>query len=267
MEIGDLLDETFRMYRRNFVLFAGISVIVSLPSAALSGYGYSLFGNLLQQATTGAQPNFNFLASTLPALALGFVINIACVPFFYASVVYAACEAAEGRAVSAAQIFAAVVRRYFPLLGYFLLIGVMAIAFCLIPLWIWIWVGWLVVTPAMFAEDVGLVQAMGRSWRLVEGRWWRTFLVIFLVFIVQYIARLALNAFIALGQYLLLIVAPSGIILGISGATEVIVDSLVNPVLQIAIVLVYFDLRVRREGLDLFQLAQRVVNPLPAPSP
>jgi hypothetical protein len=52
-------------------------------------------------------------------------------------------------------------------------------------------------------------------------------------------------------------------VLVIAGATQVIVDSLVNPVLQIAVVLVYFDLRVRREGLDLFQLAQRVPYPPP----
>ena len=264
LEIGDLLDETFRMYRRNFVLFAGISVIVSIPSAALSGYGYSLFGNLIQESTTGAPPNFGFLLSTLPALALGALVNLALIPFFYCAVVYAACESAQGRAVTAGGIFSAVLRRYFPLLGYFLLIGLMVLGFCLIPLWIWIWVGWLVVTPAMFVEGTGLIQAMGRSWRLVEGRWWRTFLVVFLIFIIQYVARLALNAFIALAQYLLVIVAPSALVLGISGATQVIVDSLVNPVLQIAIVLVYFDLRVRREGLDLFQLAQRVSSPPPA---
>jgi hypothetical protein len=38
----------------------------------------------------------------------------------------------------------------------------------------------------------------------------------------------------------------------------------VNPILQIAIVLVYFDLRVRREAIDLFQLAQRAAAPQPA---
>ena len=44
----------------------------------------------------------------------------------------------------------------------------------------------------------------------------------------------------------------------------VVVGSVVNPLLQIAIVLIYLDLRVRREGIDLFQLAQRVTSPQPA---
>lgn len=265
LEVGDLLDETFRMYRRNFVLFAGISVIVSIPSSALVGYGSSFLGTILQQSTTGAAPDLSGLTTSLPLLAVGMLVNLALLPFFYGAVIFAACEAAQGRSVSAGGIVAAVMRRYFPLLGYFLLIGLMAVAFCLIPLWVWIWVGWLVVVPAMFVEDAGLVQAMGRSWRLVERSWWRTFLVIFLLFIIQYVARVALNAFIALAQYLLLIVAPSGLVLGISAATQVIVESLVNPILQIAIVLVYFDLRVRREGLDLFQLAQRVGLPPQSP--
>jgi hypothetical protein len=102
---------------------------------------------------------------------------------------------------------------------------------------------------------------MGRSRRLVEGRWWRTFLVVFLIFIIIYAVRIALGAFIGLGQVLLQLVVSPLVVVWISGATSVIVDSLVNPVFQIAIVLIYFDLRVRREALDLFQLAQG----LPAP--
>ena len=264
LEVGDLLDETFRMYRRNFVVFAGVSAIVSIPSAALSGYAYSLFGNILQQTTTGVAPDLSFLATTLPALAIGALVNLALLPFFYGAVIYAACESALGHSVTPGVIGAAVMHRYFQLLGYFVLIGLMAFVFCLIPLWIWIWVGWLVVTPVMFIENIGLGAAMGRSWKLVEGRWWRTFLVLFLMFVVSYVVRLALNAFIGLGQYVLLFVAPSAVVLGISGATQVVIDSLVNPVLQIAVVLIYFDLRVRREGLDLFQLAEHVANPVPA---
>jgi hypothetical protein len=106
---------------------------------------------------------------------------------------------------------------------------------------------------------------MGRSWRLVEGRWWRTFLVLFLMFIVFYVVSLALRAFLALGQALLQIVVSQLVVLWISGVTAAIVDSLVFPVLQIAIVLIYFDLRVRKEGLDLFQQAQRISPPLPTP--
>jgi hypothetical protein len=266
LEIGDLIDETFRMYRRHFFLFAGLSVLLSIPSAALSGFSsYTLFSGLLQQTNSDQPPNLGFLESTLVAAGIFFIVDLALIPFFYGAVTYAACESALGRPVTASGVLTGVLRRYFPLLGYWLLIGLMLIVFCLIPLWIWIWVSWVVVMPVMFIENVGLGAAMGRSWRLMEGRWWRTFLILFLMFVLFYAVRIALSAFIALGQTLLQLVVSSVVVLWISGATSVVVDSLVNPILQIAIVLIYFDLRVRREGLDLFQLAEGL--PLPPSGP
>jgi len=256
------------MYRRHFFLFAGLSVLVSIPSAALSGYfSYALFNGLLQSTNPSQPPNLSFLGPTLVAAAIVLVVSIVLIPFFYGSVTFAACESALGRPVTAAGVLRGVLRRYFQLLGYWLLIGVMAIAFCLLPLWIWIWVSWVVVMPVMFIENVSLGAAMSRSWRLVGGRWWRTFLIVFLIFIVFYAVRLALSAFIALGQTLLQLVISPLVVVWISGATGVVVDSLVNPVFQIAIVLIYFDLRVRREGLDLFQLAQGLPPPPPPPPP
>jgi hypothetical protein len=274
LEIGDLLDETFRMYRRHFVLFAGLSVLLSIPTAALSGFSYfALFNGLLQQTTPGefsssSQPNLGLLETLLVTYGVGALISLALVPFIYGAVTYAACESALGRPVTAGGVLTGVLRRYFALLGYWVLIGLMAILFCLIPLWIWIWVGWAVVMPVMFVENVGLGAAMGRSWRLVEGRWWRTFLIIFLLFVVYEVVRIALGAFLALGQALLQLLFPSVVILWLSAASTVIIDSLVNPVIQIATVLIYFDLRVRKEGLDLFQLAQGVAGmPPPPPTP
>ena len=260
LEIGDLLDETFRMYRRHFLLFAGLSIIFAIPTAALSGFAlFTLFGTLLRPSN-----QFNIDPSILVWYGIFLLVTLVLVPFQYGAVTYAACESALGRPVTLAGVLRGVLRRYFPLLGYWLLIALMAVLFCLLPLWIWIWVGWCVVVPLMFVENVGLGAAMGRSWRLVEGRWWRTFFILFLMFVVYYVVSLALRAFIALGQALLQIVVSQLVVLWISGVTSAIVDSLVFPVLQIAIVLIYFDLRVRKEGLDLFQQAQRISSPLPA---
>ena len=255
LEIGDLLDETFRMYRRHFVLFAGLSVILSIPSAALSGFStYALFKGLLQQTTFDQQFNLGNLESTLVALGIVLVFDLALLPFFYGAVTYAACESALGRPVTASGVLTAVLSRYFQLLGYWLLIGLMLVLFCLLPLWTWILVGWVVVMPVMFIENAGLGAAMGRSWRLVEGRWWRTFLILFLMFIVFYAVRIALSAFIALGQTLLQLVVSSVVVLWISGATSVIVDSLVNPVIQIAIVLAFVSTILSIIPLALFIL-------------
>lgn len=253
------------MYRRHFFLFAGLSVILSVPLAALAGYSFfTLFTNLAQQAATDQPADLNALGPSLAAFALFGLINLALYPFLYGSITYAACQSALGRPVTVWGALAGAFRRYLHIALYLILIALMAILFCLIPLWIWIWVGWVAVMPVMFVENTGVFAAMGRSWRLVQGRWWRTFLILFLMFILVEVVASALGAFLYLAQTLLQIVLSTYLSLAISEAASIIISSLVNPILQIAIVLIYFDLRVRREGLDLFQLAQHVAAPQPA---
>jgi len=262
LEIGDLLDETFRMYRRHFFLFAGISVILSIPLAASAGFSFfTLFNNFAQQAASNQPPD---LGPTLASLSVLLVLAIVLYPLLYGAITHAACESALGRPVTFWGALRAAFRRYLPIVGYFLLIVGMSLLFCVFPLWIWIGVRWIVWMPVMFVENLGLGAALGRSWRLVEGRWWRTFLILFLMYILIQVVATALQAFLYLGQLLLQAVLSSYLSLAISEATGILVSSLVAPILQIAIVLIYFDLRVRREGLDLFQLAERVGAPPPA---
>lgn len=264
LDIGDLLDETFRMYRRHFLLFGGISVILAIPSAALFGLAVASFTSVLQQ--TGSQSDFSFLGPLLATFAAGLVVNLVILPFTMGAVMYAACESALGRPVTAGGVFMAILRRYFPLLGYWLLFSIsgwLALALCVAPiaLWIWVFVAWSVVVPAMFVENIGLGAAFGRSWNLVQGRWWRTFLVLFLMLVIWYVVGLGLGGFIQLGQYLLALVLSPFIAAAISVGVSELVSALVNPVIQIAIVLIYFDLRVRKEALDLFQMAHQLAAP------
>ena len=265
LEIGDLLDETFRIYRRHFLLFAGISVILAIPSAGLQGYSFfALFNNFLQSVNAGQNPDFNSLLPPLILFALGYLVNFLLSPFIFGAVIYAACESALGRPIDIWGVLRGVLHRYFPILGYVFLLDLMVLLFCLFPLWIWIAVGWVAVLPVMFVENVGLGAAMGRSWRLVEGRWWRTFLILFLVLLLWYFARGALEAFVSLANLLVGVVVSSYVTLAITEAAAIVISALVTPIVQIAIVLVYFDLRVRREALDLFQLAQNISASQPA---
>jgi hypothetical protein len=259
LEIGDVLDETFRMYRRHFFLFAGISVVLAIPAAALSGYStFALFGGFLQALNAGQNPDTNSVMSSLALLGAGYLLNFFLSPFTYGAVIYAACESALGRPVTIWGAIRGVLSRYFAILGYVFLLDLMVVLFCLFPLWIWIAVGWVAVLPVIFIEKSGLVAGMGRSWRLVEGRWWRTFLILFLIFLLSTFVSQALAAFLIIAQQVVGIIASNYLVLAVSQSFAVIVAALVNPVVQIAVVLIYFDLRVRREAIDLFQLAQRV---------
>jgi hypothetical protein len=263
LEIGDLLDETFRMYRRHFFLLAGISVILAIPFAALAGYSiYAVFNGFLSQLATGQNPDYNSFVQSTWTLALGLLVYLALYPLLYA-ITYAVCMSAMGQPVTVWSALRGAMRRYPQTAGYLLLQLLMGVLFCVFPLWIWIWIGWVAVVPVMFVENTGLVAAMRRSWYLVQGRWWRTFLIVFLVVILLQIVQGALIAFVNLGQFLLAIFLSPYLVSALTEVVSILVSALVTPVFQIALVLIYFDLRVRREALDLFQLAQRVAAPQP----
>src|SRR5260370_22477716 len=124
----------------------------------------------------------------------------------------------------------------------------MILMFCLLPLWIWIWVGWVTVLPVMFVENIGLVAAMGRSWRLVEGRWWRTFLILFLVLLIWYVVPIALGGFLSLASGLLGILLSQYVALAISQNAADLVSALALPSFQISIMLIYYHLPARRHA-------------------
>ena len=254
------------MYRRHFLFFGGLSVILAIPGAALTGYSvFALFGGLIN--SLGSDQPFD-IASIGPSLVIiGFavLVNLLLLPFTQGAVVYAACESALGRPITVLGVLGGVARTYLPTFGYLFLVWLMYFLFCLLPLWIWIWVGWVAVLPIMYIEKTGLVPAMGRSWRLVEGRWWRTFLIFLLMVVLWYLVRLALSGVTYVASQLLLIVFGNFLVTAVISAVSEVLYALASPILQIGIVLIYFDLRVRREGLDLFQLAQRLTaTQLPA---
>jgi hypothetical protein len=259
LEIGDVLDETFRLYRRNFLLIAGVSVAFAIPFATLAGYGFgSLFSTFLDQAASGNPTDFSSLTTGLWGLGIGYLVNLGLQPLQLGAITYAVTESALGHAVTLGGMLRAALRRYVHVLGFALLLLLMQLLFCLFPLWTWILVSWVAVLPAIFIENLGLGAAMRRSWGLVHGMWWRTFLIVLLVGVLYYVVTLALGAFFYAGQGLLSIVVSQYIALSIYEGAIVIVQGLTIPILLIALVLLYFDLRVRKEGIDLFQLASRL---------
>src|SRR5260370_17226944 len=117
LEIGDLLDETFRIYRRHFLLFAGISLILAIPSAGLTGYSiFSLFSGFVQSANSTA-PDFSGLVSSMAVLVVGYVVSLFLSPFTSPALIYAACESAKRRPVNFWDTLRGTVLRYFPFLG------------------------------------------------------------------------------------------------------------------------------------------------------
>jgi CBS domain-containing protein len=285
MPLSELLDELFRLYRRHFSLIVGVALLVALPGLVwtLVTGTYRLtsssFANIFT-TTPGAQPTFNSQqfsnlagAYTLAALAL-LVLS----PITVGAVTRAVTDVALGRPASIGSVLRETVARYFPLLGFiaivFGLFFVWAIAFviglALIVLpglavlcgGVYFAVRWSMSVPAMMAEDIGPIKGMSRSWNLVKGQWWRSFGIIAIVLIMRFIIGLALGFMYGL---IVGVVTTGDVRLAVVAVGTTILSALISPIVTIALVLLYFDLRVRKEGLDLDQLAQQT-TPGPAPA-
>jgi hypothetical protein len=285
MPLPELLDELFRLYRRHFSLIVGVSLLVALPGLVwslvtgiykLNGASYA---NLITTAP-GAQPSFNSqqLTNLLGILALGFIGGFFLAPISLGAVFRAVTDVALGRPATIGSVLRETLARYLPLLGlvglivlfwvgWFIaeIVGAILLLLPAIAVFcgaVYLVVRWSLSMAAMMAEDIGPIRGMGRSWNLVSGSWWRTFGILVIVFIMWLIISYGLfilfsviAAIFSTGDFQAAVVQVAGTVLG----------AVLTPIWSIAITLLYFDLRVRKEGLDLDQLAQQT-SPGPAPA-
>src|SRR6202162_1606223 len=274
MPLGELLDESFKLYRRHFTVIAGVALVIVLPNLILS----------LISGSYRANP-FNFLQSVLqninnpdelakiqarqsqytssPLYLLSFPIAALLIPFSVGALYRAATSLAAGNLETVGSVLLGTLRRSFAVWGIVVLgvlVGIGAIAIVTIPVVIWVLIRWSVAIPALFAEGVGPVNALGRSWNLVRDNWWRTLGILFIVGIMVSLIQTALAA---------LFGGVTAVLPGMSETTRAgllarvprIVDALVGAIQPIAITMLYLDLRVRKEGLDLDQLARQAAPP------
>jgi len=116
----------------------------------------------------------------------------------------------------------------------------------------WLYVGWSLAIPSLLVEDTRGWSALQRSLRLVRGRWWPTFAVLLVGFVVTFIVTGVLGAVFLVPFSLSGESTASFLVQGLASA---IAEVLTLPFMAALIAIVYFDLRVRKEGLDLELMA------------
>ncbi|CAN5202896.1 hypothetical protein BH09ACT1_BH09ACT1_01860 [soil metagenome] len=167
----------------------------------------------------------------------------------------------------AAAVLAAIITVFVVSLGAVgaaigILLG-LALAFGCFVAFCWLGTKLSLVPSAIMLERLTVRQAIARSWRLTKGNFWRTFgilaLVTVIVQVVQSIISLPLNF---ISPILTTLIDPNGqnspTALIVAGAITLLslivalVFSAITAVIQTATTaLLYLDLRMRREGLDL----------------
>jgi hypothetical protein len=134
-----------------------------------------------------------------------------------------------------------------------LLLGFLA---CIVP-GVWLWVSFTVAVPALLAEGLRGSKALQRSYNLVKGRWWPTLGALLIGFVIAMIitsifgAILAFVSFTDIGEN----IAVTAIL---NSLANLIASVLVTPFQAAVVAILYFDLRVRKEGFDLQLMASRI---------
>ena len=100
-------------------------------------------------------------------------------------------------------------------------------------------------TNAVVFENSGASESLSRSFALSKGSAWRIFGVILLAYIVLVVAQIAIGLTV---QMVISVALRSPVVAGMVGN---VIGALLYPFLSIALMVLYFDQRIRKEGYDL----------------
>jgi hypothetical protein len=277
LSIGELLDRTFSLYRRNFLLFAGIAAIPHLLVLAIklaqvvvmpvAGKVATQLPTPELQASSGGILTGNPIAYGVLAL-LGVVIAAVAVLFSQGGTVFAVSELYLGRQTTIGQSLSRAKSEVGTLFGVLFLNGlVIIVSFLLLIIpGIYMMCRLCVAVPAALLENLGPRASLERSFALTKDNAGRSFLIYLLYFVILYAAVLlfAIPFTIAVGVYRNDPLALRTW-MALSEVGTFAAEVLITPILTIGMAIFYFDLRVRKEAFDL----QMMMNPqavgVPAP--
>ena len=273
----EILDTTFSLYRKHFLLFLGVIAV-------------HFFGELVKYSLAG------FLQDT--ALK-DLVPNLVSIPFVLVSmggVIVATAAIFLDRHITSTGALKQTLPRFWHLLGGYLLwaavliipfivsglfltsfvirgtssIPILFIPFAFAPFLIYFVVRWGFVFEVLLLEKTNVKNAFKRSSELVRDTWGRVFGVLVLILLlsvaIHYIFEISLGTifiltkmaggidFKELIQWSVMeedLSSSNLIFYAVMTCTDLILKTLIFPIWVIGIVLLYFDLRIRKERFDI----------------
>ena len=256
LRIGEILDVAIQIYRSNFatlvkavaLVVAPVQVLTAIVQASAPG---TPFGSTFLDPGTTEPPEVDFsdvwswLAAMLVVAALGVVAG----QLALAASLKAVSGAYMGETPQWRESLRFALRRLGPLVWLAVIYNVLlllASLACLVP-GIYLYGAWAVAVPVLLLEDVRGRGALKRSRALVRDRWWPTFAAILLGVLLVMAVQSAFG-FLLIGAVLL----PGGdngiVQFTLQAVTGTVSGVLATPFSAALPAVVYFDLRVRKEG-------------------
>jgi hypothetical protein len=256
LSLGEILDRTFTLYRRNFLLFVGITALPQLLVLTFK------LAQTLLASTTHAPKQMSGTVIGLGVLAglAGFVVYMVAYLFAHGGTVYAVSELYLGRPTSIGACLRRMRGQAGTLLGVSILnfIAVFLSFILLIIPGIYVMCRLITSIPAALLENLGPSDSLSRSFALTKDNAGKAFLIYCLYFAVFYAMFLLLAGplLFAIG---LSVNNPAMLKtwMALSQVGTSLATILVTPIFTIASTVFYYDLRVRKEAFDL----QIMINP------
>ncbi len=272
--VGDILDTTFSLYRKHFLLFLGIASIY-------------FFAILIEYSLKG------FISATIQK---ALIPTLTAMPFAIVSiggVVLASAAVYLGENITSSAALKQVFKRFFPVLGshliwrMFFVFTFLSIGFSIIltirqgvsgillgligfPIAFYFLICWVFHLPIVLLEEPRVLYALRRSSELVRGAWWQVVGILILILLTSY--AIAVIFKVSLGFMFVFTKFAGNTDLRsilewsimdkaldtsnfffyiIMTCADLILTTLVFPIWTIGLTLLYFDRRTRKESSDV----------------
>ena len=313
LNLGEILDRTAQLYRRNFWLFAGLVALTMGLIVVIFGAAGALVGVIsVAGAVGGTPPQAKFVALLVLIVVVGIPLGVVAGVFMQGGLTQAAMRVHHGEKPTIREALKSVRPRFWRYVWLLILQGVfvalipgvivgivvgpliylatrggMSVAataatgvivflavVAYIGIVIWRGLGYSFAMAVCMAEDKPAWQSLQRTWKLSKGTRGRIFVMFLLVYALMLAATLIcyIPLFIAIaiisamangGQHAAIVLIVSQILnVLLNFAMQVVV----TPVSVIALVLFYYDQRVRSEGYDIEWMMQQAGLAQPPPT-
>jgi hypothetical protein len=240
--VGAVFGRAFELLFRDFGKFFGLSLLAWAPFLVLT-----LVAGGAQSGLAGAMPpgGGNIARLGLSLLGIGLLwmlLSVLC----QAIILYGAFEQMRGKSFAVGDSLKRGLARFFPILGVILCMafgaGFASILF-FVP-GIIVYLMWFVAVPVCIVEERGPTASLGRSRELTKGSRWKLFGIVMVIAVASWLVQMIVQlVFLAVAGKLLAALATF-----LSSALIAAYRSILGAV-------VYHDLRVAREGIDIDRIA------------
>ena len=272
MGVGDILDRTFRLYRANFLRF----FLVMLAVGAIL-YLFGLPWQLAMQPQLRGRhfPDPNLNSALMPValfawMLLYVVIGLILNQIAIGTLTVAISSAFLGQPVNMGSAFKTVRGRLGSLLGATVLVSFLVglgLLACIIP-GVWLALSWLLVSEVVVLEGLKPWAALRRSRELMRVKTDKGFVhhnitKASVILLITLILGVVAGGIVSIPFVIVAVIqqvahhTPTffGPVQIAQGLLTIVVQAAVAPIGRVAMILFYYDIRIRKEGFDLEVLA------------